>query len=312
MGEVYLARTRGLGGFEKLVVIKRNLATAVGQDQAPLLAEARLVATLQHTNIVQVNDVGTDNGTVFVAMEFLHGQDLRSVLRRSNAPLPLDQAIAMALGVCAGLHYAHDKRDADGSLLELVHRDVSPSNVFVTYDGGVKLIDFGIAKATSLPSETQLGTVKGKPGYMSPEQCKGEPVDRRSDVFCVGIVLYEMATGRQLFRGATEYATYQAICEGAVEPPEGVEAELGAIVMKALAKDRRERWASAAAMGEALGAFAAERKLDVSQYGIGRWMSKVFAAELEAWKEAQGRGQTLVEHVVKRASVSVPSISVPT
>src|SRR5690348_3663788 len=171
MGEVFLARTRGLGGFEKLVVIKRNLPT-MAQDSGPLLAEARLVATLQHTNIVQVNDVGTDNGTVFVAMEFLHGQDLRSVLRRSNAPLPLDQAIAMALGVCAGLHYAHDKRDADGSLLELVHRDVSPSNVFVTYDGGVKLIDFGIAKATSLPSETQLGTVKGKPGYMSPEQCK--------------------------------------------------------------------------------------------------------------------------------------------
>src|ERR1041385_8660762 len=243
MGEVYLARARSVGGFEKLVVIKRSLPALAAQYE-PLYAEARLVATLHHTNIVQVLDVDTDGPTVFIAMEFLHGQDVRALIKRSwsrGQRLPLDQTLTIVLAMCAGLHYAHDKRDADGAPLEIVHRDVSPSNVFVTYDGGVKLIDFGIAKATTLPSETQLGTIKGKPGYMSPEQCQAEPLDRRSDLFCVGIMLYEMTTGQRPFSGESENLLYSAISEGTPKPPTAIDPTyppaLEAIVLKALAKD---------------------------------------------------------------------------
>jgi serine/threonine protein kinase len=313
MGEVFLARSRGLAGFEKLVVIKRNLPSIAGERE-PLFAEARLVATLQHTNIVQVYDVDTDGPTVFIAMEFLHGQDVRHLLKRSwggGAPLPLDQAIAIVLAVCAGLHYAHDKRDGDGAQLEIVHRDVSPSNVFVTYDGGVKLIDFGIAKSTALPSETQLGTIKGKPGYMSPEQCQGEPLDRRSDLFCVGILLYELTTGRRAFHADNEYLTYRQICEGAVRRPSELDPsyppQLEAIVQRLLSKDRRTRHATAQVLGEELARFASERRLDVSQHALGRYMADVFRAELEAWHAAQQSGTSLVEHVL-RTTATVPIV----
>src|SRR5262245_22667379 len=239
MGEVHLARTRGVGGFERLVVVKCALPWLDARSQQMLLAEARLAATLSHTNIVQVQDVGTDGETVFVAMEFLHGQDLRAVMRRSwgeRKPVPIAQAIAIALAVCAGLHYAHEKLDGDGQPLEIVHRDVSPSNVFVTYDGGVKLIDFGIAKATALPSDTQLGMIKGKPGYMSPEQCRCEPLDRRSDVFSVGILVFELTTGKRCFAGDNEYQVAKRIMEGEPAWPSDYSPALRAIVARALAK----------------------------------------------------------------------------
>jgi serine/threonine-protein kinase len=316
MGQVYLARTRGVGGFERLVVVKCALPSLAEQTQQMLLAEARLAATLQHTNIVQVHDVDTDGGIVFLAMEFLHGQDARDVLRRSPGQrLPLESAVAIALAVCAGLHYAHERRDADGQPLEIVHRDVSPSNVFVTYDGGIKLIDFGIAKATALPSETQLGSVKGKPGYMSPEQCRCEPLDRRSDLFCVGILLYEMTLGRKPFRADNEYQLHKQIIDD--DPPRPTEIDpsyppvLEAIVMRALAKDRRGRQATALALQEELAGFAAAERLDVSQFALGRYMGKLFADELEAWQDAVRSGQSLVEHVIRRTTSTVRVLDVP-
>ncbi len=317
MGEVYLARARSVGGFEKLVVIKRSLPS-LAADREPLFAEARLVATLQHTNIVQVYDVDTDGPTVFMAMEFLHGQDVRHVLRRAwrgDRRLPLDHALAIAQAVCAGLHYAHEKRDADGTPLGIVHRDVSPSNVFVTYDGGVKLIDFGIAKATSLPSETQLGTIKGKPGYMSPEQCRGEPLDRRSDLFCVGILLYELTTGRRPFRGETEYMIYREICEGERARPTASDPTyppaLEAIVLRALAPDRRDRHPTALALQEELARFAGELRLDTSQWALQRCMAELFRDELAAWHEAQRTGHSLVEHMIRRVTGSVAALEGP-
>jgi serine/threonine protein kinase len=315
MGAVYLARTRGVGGFERLVVVKCALPSLTEQTQQMLLAEARLAATLSHTNIVQVHDVDTDDGTVFLAMEFLHGQDARYLLRRSwgrGRPLPLDSAIAIALAVCAGLHYAHERRDAFGQPLEIVHRDVSPSNVFVTYDGGVKLIDFGIAKATALPSETQLGSVKGKPGYMSPEQCRCEPLDRRSDVFCVGILLYEMTLGRKPFRADNEYLLHKQIIEDDPPRPTSLDpaypASLEALVMRAVAKDRRARPPTALALQEALTELAASRRLDVSQFALGRYMARLFVDELAAWHDASRSGQSLVDHVIKRATSTVQII----
>jgi len=316
MGAVYLARTRGVGGFERLVVIKCALPSIADTPQQMLLAEARLAATLQHTNIVQVQDVDTDGSTVFLAMEYLHGQDARALLARSwgkHRPLPLDQAVSIALSVCAGLHYAHEKHDNEGQPLEIVHRDISPSNVFVTYDGSVKLIDFGIAKATTLPSETQLGTIKGKPGYMSPEQCRCEPLDRRNDIFCVGILLYELTTGKRCFAADNEYLIAKKIME---EPPPALPAdyprELAAILMRALAKDRGERFPTALAMQEELSAFAARMRLDVSQFAMMRLMSQLFAGELAAWHAAQKSGQSLVDHVIKRSTMTVEAVDPPT
>jgi len=317
MGEVFLARARGLGGFERLVVVKRNLSTLDPEHQL-LFTEARLAATLQHTNIVQVYDVEIDGGTVFIAMEFLHGQDTRHVLERAyrgGGRLPLDQAITIALAVCAGLDYAHDKRDTDGSPLEIVHRDISPSNVFVTYDGGVKLIDFGIAKATTMPSETQLGTVKGKPGYMSPEQCMGEPLDRRSDLFCVGILLYEMTTGRRPFRADNEYKLYKQISE--IDPPAPSSLDpsyppaLEAIVQRALAKNRRDRQPTARVLQEELAALASELRLDVSQHALARTMAELFDDELAAWHLAQRTGRSLADHVISRVTGSVLAVEPP-
>ena len=316
MGEVHLARTRGLGGFERMVVVKCALPTLPEHMQALLLAEARLAATLQHSNIVQVHDVGTDGGTVFLAMEYLHGQDTRAVVRRCaerHRELPLDQALAIAIAVCAGLHYAHERRDTDGSPLEIVHRDVSPSNVFVTYDGGVKLIDFGIAKATTLPSETQLGTIKGKPGYMSPEQCRCEPLDRRSDVFCVGIMLYELTTGRRAFFADNEYLLTKQILESDPASPTSLDPaypiELEAIVMRALAKDRRARQPTAFALQDELAALATARRLDLSQLGLARWMEDLFGDELAAWHAAERAGESLVEHVIKRTTTNAAIVA---
>ena len=315
MGEVHLARSRGLGGFERLVVVKCALPSLDPRMQGLLLAEARLAATLQHSNIVQVHDVGTEDDTMFLVMEYLHGQDVRAALRRKGGALPLDQATAIAIAVCAGLHYAHDRRDADGAPLEIVHRDVSPSNVFVTYDGGVKLIDFGIAKATSLPSETQLGAIKGKPGYMSPEQCRCEPLDRRSDLFCVGILLYELTTGRRAFRADNEYQLTKQIIESDPERPTACEpsypVELEGIVMRALAKDRRDRQPTALALRDELAAFATERRLDLSQLAVARLMEVLFADELAAWHAAQQEGQSLVEHVIKRTTTTAAIIAEP-
>jgi eukaryotic-like serine/threonine-protein kinase len=310
MGEVFLARTRGLAGFEKLVVIKRALPSLVKSDRHHLLfAEARLAATLSHANIVQVHDVGREDdapGAVFLAMEFLHGQDVRAILRREPR-LPLAQALAIAQSICAGLHYAHEKRDSDGQPLGIVHRDVSPSNVFVTYDGAVKLIDFGIAKATTLPSETQQGTVKGKPGYMSPEQCRGEPLDRRSDLFCVGILLYEMTTGRSPFTADTEYLTYQHIIESTPPTPSSLVPDypptLESLVLEILHKHRRERPATALAIQERLAAIARELELDTSALALERYLAALFSDELASWHAARDAGTSLEDHVIRRTTI---------
>jgi serine/threonine protein kinase len=315
MGEVYLAKSRRPGGFERLVVVKCSLSSLPAERDQMLLAEARLAATMQHGNIVQVYDVDTDGGVVFLAMEYLHGQDVRNVFKRTwgrGQPLPLEHAAAIALAVCGGLHYAHEMRDADGSPLEIVHRDISPSNVFVTYDGVVKLIDFGIAKATTLPSDTQLGTIKGKPGYMSPEQCRCEPLDRRSDLFCVGIMLYELTTGRRPFNGDSEYLLYKAIAEQAPTPPSQLDPayppQLETIVMRLLAKDRRSRFPTSHEVGEALREFANAQRLDISHFALARYMASLFRDDLDAWHHAQRAGQSLIEHVIRRTTETLAAL----
>jgi serine/threonine protein kinase len=284
MAELFLARTVGEGGFEKVVVLKRILPQlAQNADFVRMfLDEARLAALLHHPNIAQVFDIGQVAGSFFFVMEHVHGRDLRDVVKaaRAEGGIPLPHALSIVAAAAAGLHYAHEKHGPDERALHLVHRDVSPANLIVTFDGGVKLVDFGVAKARSQHAETRGGTLKGKISYMSPEQCRGEPVDRRSDVFALGIVLYELTTGARLFRGDNEFALLQQIANEDVAPPSLRRPDyplgLEAIVMRALARDRSRRYRTAEDLQVDLEEFAVDHKLKSSTIGLRRWMRALF------------------------------------
>jgi serine/threonine protein kinase len=316
MAEIHLARVTGIEGFEKIVVVKRILpALANNKEIVQLfLDEARLAATLQHSNVVQVYDVGVEAGSYFFAMEFIHGEDARTLLKamvERRGEMPLDVALTIVIGMCSGLHYAHERVGFDGKPLGIIHRDVSPSNVLVGYDGAVKVVDFGIAKAASRSQETQSGSVRGKFGYMSPEQCESKPLDRRSDVFAIAIVLYELSTCTKLFAGDSDYAIMKMIVEEAPEPPSrrrpSYPPELERIVMKGLARRRQDRYATAQEMQLELETFARERKIAISPLTIARFMERVFGQKIEAWREARARGTGLAAHVAQTITAGTPS-----
>jgi len=299
MAEIYLARAVGIEGFEKLVVLKRILPQYADNEEfvQMFLDEARVAATLHHSNVVQVYDIGSVDGQYFLSMEFLHGQDGRQLMKACatrHAPLPRQNALAIAIGVLAGLHYAHE-RVVDGRPLDLVHRDVSPQNVFVTYDGGVKLLDFGIARASSRLSETRGGTLKGKIAYMSPEQCAGFPLDRRSDIFAAAIILWEMTVGRRLFTGSSDFEILRKVKEEDAPSPSSVISDypraLERIVMKGLARDRDQRYATAEEMQIDVEEFARAERLAVSPVQLGRFVRELFRPELDAWQAAERSGQ---------------------
>ncbi|RMH38715.1 MAG: serine/threonine protein kinase, partial [Deltaproteobacteria bacterium] len=288
MAEIFLARATGIEGFEKRVVVKRILPHLADSPEfvSMFLDEARLAATLHHANIAQVYDIGIDGDSYFFAMEYIEGKDVRHVrkrLRRRGESLPLPHALHIALGVAAGLHAAHERRGHDGRPLHIVHRDVSPSNVLVTFDGGVKLIDFGIAKAAQRTTHTRTGVLKGKSAYMSPEQWLGEPVDRRSDVFALGILLYELTVGHRLFKKGAEYEVMRAFVKGrsplAHAFPDGYPAQLERIVRRALARFPEERYPTAAAMHADLERFAYDERLHVSPFALGEFLQRLFPDE---------------------------------
>ncbi|HEY5949495.1 MAG TPA: serine/threonine-protein kinase, partial [Kofleriaceae bacterium] len=231
MADVLLARADGIAGFERHVVIKRIHAELLEEPRyvKMFLDEARLAASLHHHNIVQVNDIGEENGEYFFAMEYVHGEDVRALLakvRERNENVPFEIAVAIIMAAASGLHHAHEKVSTTGEKLNIVHRDVAPSNILVGYDGSVKLVDFGLAKAAQRSTTTAAGTLKGKASYMSPEQCKGEAVDRRTDTFGLGIVLFELVTAQRLFKGPTEYATMAAVVDGEIPAPSRIRADV--------------------------------------------------------------------------------------
>ncbi len=260
MAEIHLARLAGEAGFEKIVVVKRLLPELVASPAyvAMFLDEGKLVARLDHPNVCEVHELGRDGAEYYLAMPYLDGVSVHELISRPRDPDRI-AALRVAAGViaqaCAGLHHAHELRDADGAPAGLVHRDVSPSNLFVTASGVVKVLDFGIAKVRGA-SETEAGTIKGKQQYMAPEQLLGEPLDRRCDVFALGIVLFELATHQRLFKRASDYLSARATLEepipraGAVDP--AVPAGLADVIAKALARDRGARYADAAALARAL------------------------------------------------------------
>jgi serine/threonine protein kinase len=292
MAELYVARLSGLGGFEKIVVLKRILAArATDPDFIRMFEdEARVAATLAHPNIVTTHDIGRDGDDVFFTMEYLHGETVRRVIagaKRAGEAFPIELALQITIGCAAGLHYAHEHCDYRGRPLGIVHRDVSPSNVLVTYQSGVKLIDFGIAKAASGQHITEVGVVKGKAAYMSPEQCLSTAIDRRSDVFCLGIMLYEMLTAERPFAAEHVLALLAQIVKEDPEPPSrrraGVPRGLDRIVMRALAKDPAERFQSAFEMQEALEMFTREHNLHALPGALGRYLEHLFGAKSEPW-----------------------------
>src|SRR5262245_7885986 len=221
MAEVLLARATGKQGFERHVVIKR-IRSDHARDRKfvkMFLEEARLAASLHHQNIVQVHDVGEVDGEYFFAMEYIHGEDLRRILMAASDRqrlVPIEQVVTVISAAAAGLHHAHEQVGPDRMPLGIVHRDVSPANILIGYDGSVKVTDFGIAKAALRSSETRSGVLRGKVSYMSPEQCMGQQADRRSDVYALGIVLYELATVRRLYKAENEFLTMTAIVHGDV------------------------------------------------------------------------------------------------
>src|SRR5262245_21934690 len=207
MADIYLARQSGVEGFQKPCVIKRILPQLADDQQfvSMFLDEARIAALLTHPNIVQIFDLGKQDGSYFLAMEHIHGEDLTRILdaerQRGRTALPENIAIRIIAQVAEGLDYAHHAVDEDGLALGIVHRDVSPPNVIVSYAGSVKIVDFGIAKAVVKHSRTEVGVIKGKVPYMSPEQVQGLELDKRSDIFSLGALLYELSTGQKPFAG---------------------------------------------------------------------------------------------------------------
>lgn len=296
MAEVWLARQLGIQGFEKLVVIKRARPELSDEDTTShFLDEARLVATLEHPNIAQVYEMGLVNGSYFFAMEYVDGADLRRLMDAAltkRQRISLADALYIIIHVCSALHYAHEKRSLDGESLHIIHRDVSPSNVLLSYDGAIKVCDFGIAKAHSRRAEnTQRGVLKGKFSYMSPEQCQSRPLDRRSDVFSIGILLYELTTLTKLFRADSDFELLQKIVQAPIPRPSSRSAEypreLEEIVMKALAKAPADRYATAQELQLDLESFAREHKLAMSSVNIAKLIGGMFEKRNDDWIRAQ-------------------------
>jgi serine/threonine protein kinase len=260
MGAVFLAKRLGVGGFEKTFVVKCMLDSLSSSEEliTMFFDEARLAARLTHPSIAQIYDFGVIDGTYYIAMEHIAGEDLAAIiakLRERKVRIPVHIALRILLDVCAGLDYAHTLSEGD-TPLGIVHRDVSPSNVMVSYQGSVKLLDFGIAKTTARLTETRSGGFKGKLSYLAPEQIQDRPIDARADLFCLGITMFDLLTLRHPFRRETELGTMHAILHDDLPDPrtlrENVPDGVVAIMNKALARDREERYESAADLAVAL------------------------------------------------------------
>jgi eukaryotic-like serine/threonine-protein kinase len=285
MAEIFLASQSSLAGFEKLVVVKRILSHLAQEEHfvQMFLDEAKIAAVLNHPNVVQIFDLGKINNQYFIAMEYLSGESLSLLVktcRQKKLPFPPELAAGIIMQAAEGLHHAHTMTGHDGKPMNIVHRDVSPQNIFVLYDGGVKVVDFGIAHAAMRSSHTRTGTLKGKFSYMSPEQIQGEALDGRSDVFALGIVLWECLTARKLFRQENDLKLLQSITlEDAPSPrviAPSVPLALEQITMKALARKREDRFQSASELRTALAGYLKSVAVEADTMAISRYMHGIF------------------------------------
>jgi serine/threonine protein kinase len=308
MADVYLARQGGMGGFERQVAIKilSEVRARDPEARALFLQEARICALLNHHNIAAVLDVNVEGGRHYLAMEYVDGADLRDLLAaaaRADRGVPYEVSLSIIIAAAAGLDHAHRRCDAAGRPLHLVHRDVSLSNIMVAHDGAVKVVDFGIASTTISDVHTLPGVVRGKASYMSPEQCLGDELDHRTDVFALGVVLYELTTGARCFHGRTDFERMLAVVRGDYLPPAQLvpnyPPELERVVRTALAPAPADRFASCAEMIEALEAVAAARGWRIGTQPIARFMAEVH------------RPAGLCDACACKAGAGVPSAAAP-
>ena len=289
MAQLYRAKITGIQGFEKLIAFKTVLPHLTGEKEllTSFIDEAKLAALLHHQNIVQIYDFGSMEDSYFIAMEYLFGKDLRHIFSKSherNLPLSNEHALHITTRICSGLDYAHTLKDFQGKPLIIVHRDISPQNIFVTYEGEVKIVDFGIAKAASQSTITQFGMIKGKIAYMSPEQASGRTIDHRSDIFSTGIILYEMVTGKRMFTGADTLQILAKVSRAEFEPPEaaqsGLPLKLYKILNKALMKEPEDRYQSCGEMLSDLEECVFQLSLRPTARGLSRYMKELFKEEI--------------------------------
>jgi serine/threonine protein kinase len=277
MAEVFRAESEGLQGFRKQVAIKRVLPHLSSKKKfiSMFLDEARLSAQLSHSNCVQVFDIGVGDNAFFIVMEFVDGANLKAIIehiKKSGRDFPVEAAVYLSLELCKGLAYAHELTDNNGIPLHIVHRDMSPPNVLITKNGEVKIVDFGLAKANSQLEKSEPGIIKGKFSYLSPEAAMGQEVDLRTDIFAVGIILWELLSGQRLFLGDTDFQTVKKV-QGAVVPSisqinKKVPQELERIIAKSLARDPAQRYANARALGQELSKFLFKYGVPVSTFDV--------------------------------------------
>ncbi len=286
MAELFIAKQEAMGGFEKPVVLKLLQPRYAENPRvvSMFLDEARLAAKLNHPSIVHLYDVADEGGMKYIAMEYIHGETAADIVKRGlavNNYLPLEHAVHIVRQTAAGLAYAHERRESDGHVLRIVHRDVSPTNILVSYEGQTKIVDFGIARAQDELRE-ESGTRPGKASYMSPEQVRGEPADYRSDIFSLGIILYELTLCQRLYRGAPE-VMMRKIVEEKVTPPTAINRDypptLELIVMRALEKRPEDRYQSAEEMSHDLEEFLEESGLRSGNRRMSLYMQELFAPD---------------------------------
>lgn len=294
MGTVYLAVARGPGGFNKLQVVK-FLRPELAEDEEFLkmfMDEARLSASINHTNVVQTNEVGQDGDQYYIAMEYVEGKTLLSILGRAKklTPLPLGMHLRILCDALTGLHCAHELNDIDGTPLRVVHRDVSPQNIMVNYEGQVKVLDFGIAKAANSSSETRSGVLKGKFGYMSPEQMLGGETDRRADVYAAGVMMWQAITNHRLFKvGMSDMEIFSQVTTGELPRPSAVAEvpqELERICMRALAQKPADRYATAAELQQEIEAWLQSSGDHTTNRDVGLFVSTLYAEDRRKLKTA--------------------------
>lgn len=287
MAEVFKAKITGEKGFEKLLVIKKVLPNLAAEDKwiEHFIDEAKLAALLNHENITHIYDFGSIDGSWFIAMEYLSGRDLKHVVTKGteiDQPLSVENSLYIMSKVCEGLEYAHNLTDLKGAPLNIIHRDISPQNIFITFDGNVKIIDFGIAKTSAQSSQTRAGVIKGKLAYMAPEQAGGKPIDHRIDIFSAGIILYELLTGNRMFSGDVSDMLFKVISADYEDPKivlENYPPKLHEILNKALSKNRDDRYFSAGDMRADIEDCMFEMQLRPGSRKLADYMRTVFTKE---------------------------------
>lgn len=325
MADIWLAQEFGKRGYDRTVVVKTIRADLVDEDELiqMLVEEARIASCLEHDNIVELHEVGEEDGTHFLAMEFVFGRDLRQVrdhVLELGESVPFEHIVTIVSSVLNALHYAYHDATFEGRPLRVIHRDVSPQNVIIGFDGSVKLLDFGIAKAAAQLSRTRAGVLKGKYGYMAPEQVDFKDLDQRADVFSTGIVLWEMLTMKRLFYRSSEYETVQAVLKCQVPFPKSAERaipfRLAWIAYRALRRGARWRFQDGRAMASALLAWD-KRSPEVAQDELAGWMGELYGDDLRKrddalirvrneparFRQIQDAGFELVEEETRRDRV---------